>query len=301
MFSFSPKIKHKQPLTGTGPVRLNRVSLTRLSLYPQREDSIPKTLNISELNTDSIEEVELNEQLSPFGVSSSAKRRKSGLGIPRRLGANPIVMGTPSKAIDLDIDDLSNNKENSKSIDIDYTENFKLSGNQSNSNRSSTSSIHSNLSNSNGHNANANSGFRRVSTTDTSKRKSFISFGSGGCSSSSNSVVPSACNSPIRGTSTRTSSGNRRNSMNHSQNTNANSNSNSSSIWNIDHFNLGKPLGKGKFGNVYMGVQKSSNHPVALKVLMKTSMIASNNVHSLRREVEIQSRLSHGNIVQLYG
>ncbi len=88
--------------------------------------------------------------------------------------------------------------------------------------------------------------------------------------------------------------------------------------WTVDDFVLGKPLGKGKFGNVYLGRQKlalSSSAPsgtaagygssagaqVALKVLFKAPMVAANCVHNLRREVEIQHRLQHPNIVQLYG
>ena len=42
--------------------------------------------------------------------------------------------------------------------------------------------------------------------------------------------------------------------------------------WNIEDFSLGKPLGKGKFGNVYLAKQKVSNVPVALKVLFKAPM-----------------------------
>lgn len=71
--------------------------------------------------------------------------------------------------------------------------------------------------------------------------------------------------------------------------------------WDIHDFTLGKPLGKGKFGNVYLAREKASKKPVALKVLFKAPMVDSNSVHSLRREVEIQSRLYHKNIVRLFG
>jgi hypothetical protein len=71
--------------------------------------------------------------------------------------------------------------------------------------------------------------------------------------------------------------------------------------WEITDFVLGKPLGKGKFGNVYLAREKSSKKNVALKVLFKAPLIDSNCVHSLRREVEIQCRLSHRNIVRLFG
>lgn len=71
--------------------------------------------------------------------------------------------------------------------------------------------------------------------------------------------------------------------------------------WVVDDFVLGKPLGKGKFGNVYMAREKQSKKTIAMKVLFKTPMRSANCVHSLRREVEIHCRLKHDNIVQLFG
>ncbi len=55
--------------------------------------------------------------------------------------------------------------------------------------------------------------------------------------------------------------------------------------WLLDDFSLGKPLGKGKFGNVYLAKQKKTNAPCALKVLFKGQMQASNTVSMLRRYV----------------
>ena len=71
--------------------------------------------------------------------------------------------------------------------------------------------------------------------------------------------------------------------------------------WSLEDFLLGKPLGKGKFGNVYLAKQKKTNFPVALKVLFKAPMQSAGCVNALRREVEIQSRLHHPNIVKLFG
>ena len=71
--------------------------------------------------------------------------------------------------------------------------------------------------------------------------------------------------------------------------------------WVLDDFSLGKPIGKGKFGNVYLGKDKRSKFTVALKVLFKAPMVAAQCVHALRREVEIQSRLVHPHIVRLFG
>lgn len=36
--------------------------------------------------------------------------------------------------------------------------------------------------------------------------------------------------------------------------------------WSLDDFDIGKPLGKGKFGNVYLAREKKSKFIVALKV-----------------------------------
>eukprot|EP01041_Mallomonas_annulata_P003822 gene3822-7616_t len=71
--------------------------------------------------------------------------------------------------------------------------------------------------------------------------------------------------------------------------------------WCIDDFILGKPVGKGKFGNVYLGKEKRSKAPIALKVLFKAPMQKDDCIHNLRREVEIQCRLKHPNIVHLFG
>lgn len=75
----------------------------------------------------------------------------------------------------------------------------------------------------------------------------------------------------------------------------------SSRSWRVDDFVLGKPLGRGKFGNVYFAKQKKSNLPIALKVLFKAQMNNNLVVKMLKREIEIQYRLKHENINQLYG
>ncbi|KXZ50571.1 hypothetical protein GPECTOR_16g746 [Gonium pectorale] len=71
--------------------------------------------------------------------------------------------------------------------------------------------------------------------------------------------------------------------------------------WTIDDFDIGKPLGKGKFGNVYLAREKQTKFIVALKVLFKSQLQQSNVEHQLRREIEIQAHLRHPNILRLYG
>ncbi|XP_057779411.1 serine/threonine-protein kinase Aurora-1-like [Salvia miltiorrhiza] len=71
--------------------------------------------------------------------------------------------------------------------------------------------------------------------------------------------------------------------------------------WTLNDFDIGKPLGRGKFGHVYLAREKRSNHVIALKVLFKSQLKESQVEHQLRREVEIQSHLRHPNILRLYG
>ncbi|ETE65550.1 Period circadian protein-like 2, partial [Ophiophagus hannah] len=71
-------------------------------------------------------------------------------------------------------------------------------------------------------------------------------------------------------------------------------------IFTIDDFEIGRPLGKGKFGNVYLAREKNSKFIVALKVLFKSQMEKEGVEHQLRREIEIQCHLSHPNILRLY-
>uniref|UniRef100_A0A453E680 Protein kinase domain-containing protein n=1 Tax=Aegilops tauschii subsp. strangulata TaxID=200361 RepID=A0A453E680_AEGTS len=71
--------------------------------------------------------------------------------------------------------------------------------------------------------------------------------------------------------------------------------------WVLSDFDVGKALGRGKFGHVYLAREKRSSHIVALKVLFKSQLKQSQVEHQLRREVEIQSHLRHPNILRLYG
>lgn len=59
----------------------------------------------------------------------------------------------------------------------------------------------------------------------------------------------------------------------------------------IDDFDIGRPLGKGKFGNVYLARVKKLQAIVALKVLFKSQMEKEGVEHQLRREIEIQAHL----------
>lgn len=66
-------------------------------------------------------------------------------------------------------------------------------------------------------------------------------------------------------------------------------------------FEIGKPLGKGKFGRVYLAREREHGFVCALKVMYKKELVQSRIEKQVRREVEIQSNLRHPNILQLYG
>lgn len=71
--------------------------------------------------------------------------------------------------------------------------------------------------------------------------------------------------------------------------------------WHLGMFEIGKPLGKGKFGRVYLARERSTGFVCALKVLHKSEIIQGRVEKQVRREIEIQSNLAHPNVLRLYG
>lgn len=71
--------------------------------------------------------------------------------------------------------------------------------------------------------------------------------------------------------------------------------------WTLNDFEIGKPLGRGKFGSVYLAREKRTKYIVAVKVLKKSQLLKAGVEHQLRREIEIQSHLRHRNILRMYG
>jgi aurora kinase len=66
-------------------------------------------------------------------------------------------------------------------------------------------------------------------------------------------------------------------------------------------FEIGKALGKGKFGRVYLAKERSSGFICALKVLHKSELQQGGVQKQVRREIEIQSNLRHPNVLRLFG
>lgn len=71
--------------------------------------------------------------------------------------------------------------------------------------------------------------------------------------------------------------------------------------WSLQDFEIGRPLGRGKFGTVYLARERRSHFVVALKVLRKTQLLKGGVEHQLRREIEIQTHLRHKNILRMFG
>ncbi|CAO3607961.1 unnamed protein product [Cunninghamella blakesleeana] len=71
--------------------------------------------------------------------------------------------------------------------------------------------------------------------------------------------------------------------------------------WTLNDFEIGRELGHGNFGHVYLAREKQSGYIIALKVLYKKEIVTQGVERQLRREVEIQGSLKHPNILRLYG
>jgi aurora kinase len=71
--------------------------------------------------------------------------------------------------------------------------------------------------------------------------------------------------------------------------------------FHLGMFEIGRPLGRGKFGRVYLVKERKTGFVCALKVLHKNELQKYKVEKQLRREIEIQSNLRHPNILQLYG
>ena len=71
--------------------------------------------------------------------------------------------------------------------------------------------------------------------------------------------------------------------------------------WKIEDFDLGKCLGKGRFGKVFLAREKKTRMIFALKCIVKKGMTNPACVEQMKREIKIHSFLNHINIIQLYG
>lgn len=71
--------------------------------------------------------------------------------------------------------------------------------------------------------------------------------------------------------------------------------------WSIQDFEIGKKLGSGRFGKVYLVKEKKNNFICALKTIFKSQIVNNNLQPQIRRELEIHSHLENENILKFYG
>ena len=78
---------------------------------------------------------------------------------------------------------------------------------------------------------------------------------------------------------------------NNAEQSNTNKKGQSEKKWVLTDFDIGRPLGKGKYGNVYLAREKKSKFIIAMKVLFKAQIQKADVEHQVRREIEIQTHL----------
>eukprot|EP00998_Keelungia_sp_KM082_P006396 NODE_2648_length_1018_cov_57.305275_g2629_i0.p1 GENE.NODE_2648_length_1018_cov_57.305275_g2629_i0~~NODE_2648_length_1018_cov_57.305275_g2629_i0.p1 ORF type:complete len:287 (-),score=46.51 NODE_2648_length_1018_cov_57.305275_g2629_i0:86-946(-) len=69
----------------------------------------------------------------------------------------------------------------------------------------------------------------------------------------------------------------------------------------ISDFDVGRRLGRGKYGSVYLVRERRTKFVCALKVIKKKDIAQDKIEVQLRREIEIQGNIRHKNVLRLYG
>jgi len=68
----------------------------------------------------------------------------------------------------------------------------------------------------------------------------------------------------------------------------------------MSDFEIGKHIGGGRFGKVYLAREKQSGYVVALKVIYKEKLEKYGFHDHLRREIKIQQAIDHPNVLRLF-
>ncbi|KAF2256640.1 Pkinase-domain-containing protein [Trematosphaeria pertusa] len=66
----------------------------------------------------------------------------------------------------------------------------------------------------------------------------------------------------------------------------------------INDFEIGRPLGRGKFGQVYLARHRDTDYICALKVISKVQCTSEEDERLIRRELEVHQNLAHPNILR---
>jgi serine/threonine protein kinase len=69
----------------------------------------------------------------------------------------------------------------------------------------------------------------------------------------------------------------------------------------VNNFTIGRKLGKGRFGSVYMAQDKATRFLVAMKVINVKQLRAANMQNQLVEEIKLQMFCKHPNLLKMYG
>jgi len=72
-------------------------------------------------------------------------------------------------------------------------------------------------------------------------------------------------------------------------------------LYSLKDFEIGKPLGEGKFGHVYLARKANNKIIVALKVIHEEQIKEDQMQYQINRETEIHTSLEHPNIIEMFG
>jgi serine/threonine protein kinase len=61
----------------------------------------------------------------------------------------------------------------------------------------------------------------------------------------------------------------------------------------------GKVLGEGSYGRVKLVMEKDTGTKFAMKIIAKSSLKSFTSINNVKREIKIQSKLSHPHIIKL--
>lgn len=72
--------------------------------------------------------------------------------------------------------------------------------------------------------------------------------------------------------------------------------------WSLSDFSIGRPLGRGRFGRVYLAKENRTNNEIlcALKILFKSMLIKNKAENNFKLECELQMKLRHPNVLRLF-
>ncbi|GKT30201.1 CBL-interacting serine/threonine-protein kinase 23 [Aduncisulcus paluster] len=68
----------------------------------------------------------------------------------------------------------------------------------------------------------------------------------------------------------------------------------------VDKYELARTLGEGTFGKVKYGVDTSTGHAVAVKIIHRSKLVTERSSSRVKKEIDIMRILDHPNIVKLY-